>query len=167
MTSVLFVTANNVIKASSLDSGIDTAKLNPTITAVQDLFVQDVLGQELYEKIQDEIVAGTLTGAYETLVDDYIAPFLINQTVADFIVIHSFSIKNGGLYKHTSENADSMDTDDISMLQDEYQKRANHYKQRLMNFLQDNESDYVEYRFNSDFDVQPNKSDGTLGGWLI
>lgn len=167
MDYAYFVTAANIIDGSSLNKGVDETKLNHIIEAVQDIHIQDVTGQELFEKLQADIIGGTLEGDYETLVDKYIAPYMIAKCVEMFIPEHAFTMKNGGIFKHFADNGQTIETNELNYLQNQYEKRADYYQKRMINYLCDNEDKFVEYRSNSDYDIQPRKGKNTLGGWYL
>jgi hypothetical protein len=76
MATALFITRNDLVKNSILNGNVDTDKFIQFIKIAQQMHIQNYLGTKLYDKISDDIVAGTLTGDYLDLVNEYIQPML-------------------------------------------------------------------------------------------
>ena len=72
MATALFIKREDLIRNSILDGNIDTDKFIQFIKIAQQIHVRNYLGSDLYDKIGADIVAGTLTGNYLTLVNTYI-----------------------------------------------------------------------------------------------
>ena len=78
MSKVLFVTRHDISVFTAANGNIDNDKLLPFINQAQDIHIQNYLGTDLMEKIQVLIVSSTLTGAYLSLVNDYVKPMLMH-----------------------------------------------------------------------------------------
>ena len=74
--AVLFISEETIKNSTTINGNVDVELLLPYIKVSQDIHVQQLLGTNLYEKIEAEITAGTLTGNYKILVDEYIQPVL-------------------------------------------------------------------------------------------
>ena len=83
MAIALFITRNDLVKNSILNGNVDTDKFIQFIKIAQQMHIQNYLGTKLYDKISADIVAGTLTGDYLELVNDYVQPMLINFAMVD------------------------------------------------------------------------------------
>ena len=59
------------------NDNIDPKKLRPIINAVQRTRIEPIVGTPLYEKLISDVDAGTLTGLYKTLMDEYLLPTMI------------------------------------------------------------------------------------------
>ena len=70
MAKALFVTRQDISVFTAANGNIDNDKLLPFINQAQDIHIQNYLGTDLYDKIQADIVAGTLAGVYLTLVTE-------------------------------------------------------------------------------------------------
>ena len=79
MATVLFISQDRLKTSTALNYNIDTEYLLPFVKISQDKHLQAILGTKLYEKLEAEIQAGTLAGAYKTLVDDYIQDALVRS----------------------------------------------------------------------------------------
>ena len=85
MAKGLMISRKDLIKYTSLSGSIDTDKFIQYVLIAQEITVQQLLGTDLYEKIQTDIEGSSLTGDYSTLVNDYIKPVLIHAAAVSYI----------------------------------------------------------------------------------
>jgi hypothetical protein len=86
------------------------------------MHIQNYLGTDLYNKISADIIAGTLSGDYLNLVQDYIQPMLIHFAMVDYLPFASYELRNGGLFRHRSENADNPTKEEVDLSNTKTQK---------------------------------------------
>ena len=141
----LFITIKELKRKSIFDGNLDSDKIIQFIEVAQDTEIQTYLGSKLYEKLQADIIADTLTGNYKILVDDYIKPMLIWYTQAAYIPYAAYQISNGGIYKHSSENSTAVDQSEINSLTSHSTETAEFYTQRFMDHMNYNSNLYPEY----------------------
>ena len=77
--NILFISRNDIIKRSYVGGNIDPEKIIPFVKSAQDKNILTTCGTVLYEYLQDQIEAGTLTGDYVTLVELYIKDCLVQR----------------------------------------------------------------------------------------
>ena len=155
----VFVNPEDVKRSSFINGNLDVDNLMPFILIAQQMHVQNFLGSSLYNRISNDISNGTLTGDYLNLVNDYIQPMCIAFAMVDYIPFSGFSIKNGGIFKHTSENAEIPDKEDINFLTQRYINVADFYTRRFIDYMSFNASTkFPEYYNNVNDDMYPDKS---------
>lgn len=167
MAQALFVTRKDLVKFTSVSGGVDTDKFIQYIKIAQDIHIQNFLGTDLYNKISADIIAGTLTGDYLSLVTDHVKPMLIHWAMVEFLPFSAYTIANKGVYKNTSENADSVTKDEVDFLVEKERKTAQYYTDRFINYMSFNASNkFPEYYTNNNDDVYPDK-DANFAGWVL
>jgi len=163
----LFVSIADIKKKSIISGNVDPDKIVQFVEVAQDTHIQNYLGGKLYKKLQQLIVDGELDDAgnadYKTLVDDYIKPMLIWFTQADYMPFAAFSVSNGGVYKHTSENSESVTMDELNMLAGRALETAEFYTRRFMDYMDHNSTLYPEYTSTANEDMNPDR-DVNFGG---
>jgi hypothetical protein len=162
----LFITLKELKRKSIFDGNLDADKIIQFIEVAQDTEIQTYLGTKLYDKLQSDIIANSLTGNYKTLVDDYIKPMLIWYTQAAFIPYSAYQISNGGIYKHNSENSTAVDQSEINALASHATETAEFYTQRFMDHMNYNSNLYPEYISNQNDGMYPEK-DVNFTGWVL
>ena len=156
MATALFIKREDLIRNSILDGNIDTDKFIQFIKIAQQIHVRNYLGSDLYDKIGADIIAGTLTGNYLTLVNTYIQPMLIHFAMVDYLPFAAYQVKNNGVYKHTSENAETVSKSEIDYLVNKEREFAEYYTRRFIDYISFNENLYPEYRSNTNDDIKDN-----------
>jgi phosphoenolpyruvate synthase/pyruvate phosphate dikinase len=101
MAYVLFISEEKLKDSTAINLNVDVNLLLPHVRQAQKLYVETKLGTELTQKLKDEITAGTLAGAYKTLVDEYIGDMLPNWAFYHAIPFLRFKIENGNIYSKT------------------------------------------------------------------
>jgi len=167
MATALWITRSDIMTLSPLDGNIDTDKLTPFIKSAQDINVQDVLGTDLFNRINDDIQNSNLTGDYLTLVQEYVRPMLVHMMVTDFLGFHSVEITNAGIFNRISTTGNNADADQVQKLIRQERNTADFYRRRLLDHLSFKARTlYPEYYTNSNGDMYPNRERWT-GGWRI
>ena len=166
MAVALFISRTDLVKNTILDGNVDTDKFIQFIKIAQEIHIRNYLGSKLYDKIGADIVAGTLTGDYLTLVNTYLKPMLIHFAMVDYIPFASFQLKNGGFTKHVSENAESLNRSEIDMLINKETNFAEYYTQRFLDYMCVNSNSFPEYNENTSGDVYPDK-DTDYQSWVL
>jgi len=166
MATALFISRTDLVKNSIIDGNVDTDKFIQFIKIAQQIQVQNYLGTDLYNKISADIIAGTLSGDYLDLVNDYVQPMLIWFAQVEYLPYAAYQVKNGGVFKHTSENSESVSKSELDYLVQKARNTAEYYTKRFIDYMTFNNNLFPEYNSNSDSDVYPD-NDATFNGWVL
>ena len=166
MAKVLFIKREDVVRASSINGSLDTDKLVQWIYVAQEIHIQNYLGTRLYNKFRTDIAGATLNATYEALLDDYIQPMLIHWALVEYLPHAAYTIANGGAYKHNSENATTMDKEEIDFLVNKHRDIAEHYTRRFIDYMSFNQNTFPEYNQSQNEEMYPDK-DARSGGWVL
>jgi len=166
MATVLFITRTDLVKNSIIDGNTDTDKFIQFIKVAQEIEIQNYLGTKLYDKIANDISTSSLSGNYLTLVNEYVQPMLIWYAQAEYIPYSAYQIKNGGVFKHTSENAETVSKVEVDFLVQKARNTAEYYTQRFLDYICNNSGLFPEYNQNTGSDVYPD-TDATFNGWVL
>ena len=154
---VLFVSENKLKDSTAINGNVDVEFLLPYIKVAQTKYIHTKLGTDLYEKLQADITASTLTGAYKTLVDDYIGDSLVHWGFYECLPFLRFKVSNGNIYAKTSETGTALSTEEASSLREEVRNTAEFYTQRLIDYIKNNLSSFPEYSTNTGADISPDR----------
>lgn len=133
---VLFITPDEVTKFTPIGGNIDVDKLLPCIYNVQVSVIEKMLGVELYEQMLIDYEAGTLTGDYLTLLDDYIKPIIRYQTAGEYIEIGAYFVGNAGIFKKNPSDAENVSKSEIDALAQTLRATAQMYIGRAERFME-------------------------------
>ena len=166
MAQALFVTREDIVKYTAMNGNVDTDKFIQFLKIAQDIHIQNYLGTKLFKKINDAIVAGTLTSPYTTLLSDYIKPMCIHWAMVEYLPFAAYTIANKGVFKHSSENSTNVEKNEVDYLVEKERYIAEHYTNRFIDYMSFNQSSFPEYNANSNGDMFPD-SDSIFVGWQL
>lgn len=168
--NVLILTVSKLKERTAMHDNVDSKLVEHDIKAVQDLYIEPILGTALYEKILDDIEDNTLTGVYKTLVDNYIIDTLLNYTLSEVPLGLNMQFWAKGILKKTADNTETPSLTEVMVLADKYKRRAELYAVKLKNYLLENarSSVFPEYLNpgNGRDTVHPNRAVRTIPIYL-
>ena len=167
MSKVLFIQPKDITTYTSINGSVDVDKILPFIYKSQEIYIQDILGTKLYEKLKTDISGSTLSGNYITLLNTYIKPVLIHYTLMSALPYLSITITNGGVYRYNPDNSTSLSKNEIDSLVNSEKDAAQYFSQRLLDFLNYNSSSmFPEFYQNTNEDISPSYEDN-FNGWYL
>tara|TARA_R100000995_G_scaffold9204_1_gene3917 strand:+ start:732 stop:1292 length:561 start_codon:yes stop_codon:yes gene_type:complete len=158
MAYVLFISEQKLKDSTAINLNVSTDLLLPYVRQAQKLYVEPKLGTDLYEALKTKISGSTLTGAYKTLVDDYIGDMLPNWAFYHAIPFLRFKIENGNIYSKVSETGTGLSTEEAQHLREEVRNTAEYYTERMIEYVTNNLTDFPEYSTNSGAEISPDRN---------
>ena len=158
MAYVLFISEAKLKDSTAINLNVDVDLLLPYVLQAQRIHILPKLGTTLYEKLESEITAGTLAGAYKTLVDDYIGDCLPSWAFHMCIPYLRFKVENGNIYSKTSETGTALSTEEAQHLREEVRNNAEYFLERMIEYVTNNLASFPEYSTNSGADVNPDRN---------
>ena len=101
---VLFISEEKLKNSTAIGGAVDMDFILPYLKTSQRIYLEPKLGTDLFEALQTKITAGSLTGAYKTLVEDYIMDTLVHFAFYQCLPFLRVRISNNGIGVKTSEN---------------------------------------------------------------
>ena len=166
MSKALFISREDLVRFTPISGNLDFDKVVQYIEIAQDIHIHEILGSTLYEKLQSDIIGASLSGNYLTLVNTYIKPALAQYAFLEFLPFSQYSVNNKGVFKHTSENATSLERNEINTMIEATRDTATHYATRLVDHICAFPTNYPEYLTNNTGDIHPTKK-VNFGGWQL
>ena len=78
MSYVLFISEEKLKNSTAIGGSVDMDFILPYLKTAQRIYLEPKLGTDLFEALQTKITAGSLTGTYKTLVEDYLMDTLVH-----------------------------------------------------------------------------------------
>lgn len=166
MAEALLITRTDIVKFTAVNGNVDTDKFIQFVKIAQDVHVQSILGTDLLNRIKADIVASTLSGNYLSLLTNYVKPMLIHWAMVEYLPFAAYTIANKGVYKHESENSQTVDKNEVDFLVEKQRQIAQHYTQRFVDYIVFNTASFPEYNSNSNGDMYP-RTDNNFTGWIL
>jgi len=151
-----------------MDGNISTDKFIQFVKIAQEIDVQQIMGTDLYNGLSAAMpnIEDSSNARWKTILDDYIVPMLIWYAQSNYYPFAAYQVKQGGVFKHTSENSISVDKNEVDFLVEKARTNAEWYSRRFIDFMSFNQATYPEYTSNSNDDIYPSY-DSTFNGWVL
>lgn len=160
MAKAIFVNKEDIVAKTALGGNVDPDKFLQFVEIAQDTHIQNYLGTDLYDKMSSDITGTGLSGDYLSLNTDYIKPMLIHYAMSEYLPWAAFSIANGGVFKHSSENSQLASKSDVDYLVNKSRQNAKYYTDRFIKYMTYNApTKFPEYYTNSNGDRYPIRDD--------
>lgn len=166
MAEALLVTRNDIVKFTAMNGNVDTDKFIQFVKIAQDIHIQNYTGTNLINKIKADIIADTLAGDYLSLTEVYLKPMLIHWAMVEYLPFAAYTIANKGVYKHSSENSENIDKNEVDFLIEKERQIAQHYTERFINYISFHNNLFPEYYNNQNGNMYPD-SMNNYTGWFI
>lgn len=142
---ILLVSAEKIKSFTNINTNLDESLILPMVQVSQEIGLQTLLGSRFYFHLLDAVQNNTLTPAEQTLIEDYISPYLIWRSVYEALPEIYMRMMNKGISIGESPNSKAADRGDLSYLRNIHQNRYEFYSQRMMDYLQYRQADYPDY----------------------
>jgi len=167
MSYVLFISEARLKKLTAVHANVEPDELTPFVQQAQDIYIQEILGTYFYNSLKDKVTGDTVTGYYQTLLDDYIAPTLANYAVYLAFPSLNYKIKNKAVMNPTSEESNATDLTSLKYVRGSIQDTAQFYAERTREYLRDNQEYFPEYLNPGVEGMMPNKNNPYFHGIYI
>jgi hypothetical protein len=145
MTNVQLISEAKIRQYTDMNDNVDSKLIVNAIREAQDIELQRILGTLLYNKIIDDVQNSTLTGAYKTLVDDYVQNFLLYAVY--YVTLEAIYLRprnNGLLIPNGGENSDSADRSMYNVKRQSVKNKSEFYAEKLSQYLIENQGTFPE-----------------------
>lgn len=145
MTTTFLISEAKVRNFTTLNNSVDTELIRNCIRTAQDYRLQSIIGTVLYDKLISDIDSSSLSGYYQTLVDDYIQDFLLYAVYYETLEEIYLRPRNNGLLKpNGGENSDPVDKDLYDLKRQSVENKMTYYAERLTNYIIEEEANFPE-----------------------
>jgi hypothetical protein len=137
MANVLLISETKLKSFTNINKNVDMDLLKAEIKVAQDIDLQTALGTKFYNHLCNQVTSsGNTFNANElTLVNDYIAPFLIHAAYHTAIPHIHYRTMNRGIMEGEAESARGVDIETMKYLRNVQRQRADFYQQRMLDWL--------------------------------
>lgn len=144
MKNILILSEDFVKTNTELSDNYWGKFLLPSIRDMQDIYLQQCLGTNLYNSVLNKIANNELDGYYKELVEDYARWYLLHLVVMDALVVANTKVGNIGAVHSRDEQVTNLTDAEIDRLGKSHDIKANHYLKRMQEFLIENKSEFPE-----------------------
>lgn len=166
MAKALFINERTLFSLTPIEANTDATIIRPHMITSQDIDLAKVIGNKLYNELQDSIVAENVSEKQNELIElirpclawfiySNALPFLLSKTTAK------------GVVNKTGENSNAVEENKMLFMKTDALNKAEFYAEQLKNYLRDNQSFFPLYindtsankstQYNSSIYLTPNE----------
>jgi hypothetical protein len=135
MATTLFINKTDLVQNTILNGNVDADLFINFIKIAQQMHVQNYLGTQLYNSFTTKITNNTLSADDLMLLKDYIQPMLIHFAMVDYLPFANYQIRNGGVFKHRTDNSESATREELDILVQKHRTFADFYAKRFIDYM--------------------------------
>ena len=114
--TALLVSEQRMKQWTQLDDNVRLNEITPNILQAQDIYLQNILGTRLFDRLKNGVIAGDLTADEELLMKDYVGPTLMQYALYLMLPSIKYKIANQGVLNGTSEETSPTTLDELQFL---------------------------------------------------
>jgi len=142
---VYLMPTSEIKDSSYIDDNIEDKLINISLLDAQEMILEPLIGSALFEKLYDDVYAGTLTTEYTDLLTDYIWPVLLQGSVYRLSYNLLFRITNSSVVKDSNENSTGISINELNVLIREREQSLNYHSKKLTAYLTAYSTTFPEY----------------------
>lgn len=137
MANTLLISENKIKAFTNINKNVDMDTIRAEIGIAQDIHLQTLLGSRFYNHLLSQVssTGNTFNSDELTLVNDYIAPYLIQTAYFEMIPHLHYRTMNRAIVVGDMESATGVDIETMKYLRTIQQQRSDFYKMRLLDYL--------------------------------
>lgn len=145
MNNILLISEKTIKENSLVSNNVDSKYIQNSIRSAQDISLQPIIGQKLFERLCEGVAEQNLTELETELISTYIQPVLLNAVMSDLVLQLSFKFRNLGTVQTVDTNVIIPSLNELQYIREDYNIKATFYMNRLSDFLEANCSKFKQY----------------------
>jgi len=138
MNNILLISEKTIKENSLVSNNVDGKYIQNAIRTAQDISLQPIIGQKLFERLCEGVSEDNLTELETELIKTYIQPVLLNAVMSDLVLQLSYKFRNLGTVQTTDTNIIIPSLSDLEYIRNDYSLKCTFYQNRLSDFLEAN-----------------------------
>lgn len=159
MAEYIFIDENYLKDYTQLTDAVDPELMYPAALVAQDKWVTPRTGDALMRKLKTDAEADSLTGLYATLVNTYLRKALVWWTMVELLPRLYVRWDNAAPQIRINDETNQIEQGDLRREVEYARETAQHYTDRMVDWLCVNGSQMPEYNNNTSPDRPPTSDD--------
>src|SRR5690606_24065829 len=139
----LLISQATLQSKSIINDNVDWEMIKPVVEVVQDLYLQKLIGTDLFKKLQTDVdnlinSSTPIHANYKTLIDNYITDYLCWMIVAHSGDVIKYRYMNKGVMEKNSDNSSPISAEALEGITKKWLNYAEQYGQNLIKYIENN-----------------------------
>lgn len=158
MTDTLFISENKLKQFTDLNDALDASLLKNAVREAQDIHIQRMLGERLYNTLIDKVKASEVTDQYLTLMGRVQDALLYWSYYEALESIYLRPRNNGLLVPQGGQEALAADVNTYDKKRTSVKNKAEWYSERLVDYLLDNSTLFPTFAQETGMEIYPDQT---------
>ena len=145
-----FATVEDVKTETGISNATSPELIAPFINTAEVFWLKDTLGAALWTELKNAISGDTLSGDNYTLVYQFLIPASVWFSYYEASVFIMYRGEAKGFTKKFSDNSQALDKKEFELLRQSILDKAQTWRNRMIDYLEDNLTLYPNWRVNAD-----------------
>jgi len=147
MSNKVFLISETTLKTETIiNDNAGAEYIRPAIESAQDIYLQQLIGSELLDKLYSDIANNKLEGYYKELVDEHVTNYLKYKVLSEITIPLAYKYRNAGVVQATGDHYQQTTLRDAQLVANHHDLRANFYAERMSKYLCANSDKFPEYK---------------------
>lgn len=151
MSIILFISPSYLKQKTLINGVTDSDKIAYLIQTTQEIKIQELLGTNLYNRLQDGFENNNLMDSEKLLINSYINPCLVHYSCSEYLRIGAYNVANAGITKHQPEGTTAVSKNEVDSIVQNERDKGIYFADKLLKFLCENVNDYPLFRSSNNF----------------
>lgn len=138
----IFITSDDYKNRVDISENVSARYVIPYAALAQDANLKPILCKDLYDELETQSIADTLTDDNATLINDYIKPFLVFKTYETYLAYANYKSTPAGIISTKGEDYEKASDAAISFMVNMARQNAKIYENELRSYLKNNTDKY-------------------------
>jgi hypothetical protein len=145
MNFTYFISVEFLKNNTEVDRNLEDELIRVGIQNAQEVYIQKILGENLYEHLKSQIEADTLTAKEIELLQKHISLCLANYSLYYLLDYVNYKITNRSVVQKGAENAVNVPQSAINVLKNSKKEIGEMYGKKIINFIHNYQNDFPKY----------------------
>lgn len=142
----IFITPDDYKNRVDISENVNPRYVIPYAAVAQDRYLKGILCNDLYAELEEQSINDTLTTANETLINDYIKPFLVFKTYENYLAYANYKSTPAGIISTKGEDYELVSDAGRNIMIRDTASNAKYYEGVLRKYLEDNKDTFTQWR---------------------
>lgn len=164
--TIILLRNNELTKNSIIGGNVDPDRWLPAVKAAQKTEIKQLLGPELYSKIETDfntIAQSGLTGLYLELYENFLVDLITHKSSEIYLSTGAYLVTNNGITKSFSDSSETVSKEEVDYLVHSSRKLYEMYKNDFLKWIKVNGNSIPEW----ENDIKPSIKYINPGGWFV
>ena len=135
MATALFIDEVYLNKRVPVSGNVDGLLIRTAIESAQDTLLENILGTDFYNHLQNAVINNTVNTDERTLLESFVQPALAWTAAEKLVTPLSLQVRNKGVMINSSDNSQPASKGDREELRASFRSYAAYYVESLQRYL--------------------------------